>query len=312
MEATPGDIGFLRDAKTSKIVKQAEASRAGAILCPDDFSLPGKSLIHVKNPIAAFSKVLHVIFEERRAHPPKGIHTTAVVSTRAVIGKGVVVGPHCVVEDDVIIQDNVTLLAHVYVGARSKIGSASFLYPQVTIREDISIGNNCILHPGAVIGADGFGYFFSNGQHNKIPQVGTVIIEDDVEIGACATIDRGTTGQTIIKKGSKIDNLVHVAHNVSVGPCSILAAQTGVAGSSKIGAGVILGGQVGVADHITIADGVQAGGQTGINTDILEKSALFGTPAQPVKESLRQSLLLKRLPELFKEIKELKERIKNQ
>jgi UDP-3-O-[3-hydroxymyristoyl] glucosamine N-acyltransferase len=158
-----------------------------------------------------------------------------------------------------------------------------------------------------VIGSDGYGFYFAKGKHNKIPQVGTVIIEDDVEIGSCTTIDRATTGATVIQHGTKIDNLVQIAHNVEVGPHSLLVAQSGVAGSSKLGGGVVLAGQVGVADHVTIGDGAQIGAQSGIKEDVKPGAVMFGSPAQPLQETIKQMLLVKRLPELFKEIKKLKE-----
>jgi UDP-3-O-[3-hydroxymyristoyl] glucosamine N-acyltransferase len=180
------------------------------------------------------------------------------------------------------------------------------VYAQVVIREEIQIGARCIIHPGAVIGADGYGFYFAQGKHNKIPQVGTVIIEDDVEIGASTTIDRATTGATRIGRGTKIDNLVHIAHNVVVGENTLLVAQVGIAGSCTLGKGVVMGGQSGVADHMTIGDGAQIGGQTGVIQDAEPGAVLFGTPAQPIKDAMKQAVLLKRLGDLFADVKKLK------
>ncbi len=209
-------------------------------------------------------------------------------------------------EDDATIEDNVCLKGQNYVGPRSKVGKDTLLYPQVVLREDVFIGQRCILHSGCIIGADGYGFFFENGKHNKIPQIGSVLIGDDVEIGACTTIDRATTGATIIRSGTKIDNLVQVAHNVDIGEHALLAAQVGIAGSTRLGKGVVLGGQVGVADHVNIADRTQVGGGAGVTKDTEPGSVLWGTPAQPLKNQLKEILYVRRLSELFKDLKKNK------
>jgi UDP-3-O-[3-hydroxymyristoyl] glucosamine N-acyltransferase len=303
-EAGPVEVSFLKDLKSAKNSAYLN-SKAGVILAPRELDDRNKTLILVDHPLAAFCVVLRILEKEKRVID-QGIHSTAVIHPTATIGPNVSVGPYCVVEEGARLEENCVLKSHVTIGARSRIGAGTLIYPQVVIREDVTIGAHCILHAGCVVGADGYGFYFFQGRHQKIPQVGAVVIEDDVEIGAGTTIDRATTGQTIIRAGVKIDNLVQIAHNVDIGENSLLVAQVGIAGSSKIGKGVVLAGQVGVGDHIVVGDGTQVGGQSGVNKDTQAGSILFGSPAQPLMEELKQSLLLRKLPELFKDVKNLK------
>jgi UDP-3-O-[3-hydroxymyristoyl] glucosamine N-acyltransferase len=305
-EAKPGDVAFVRDARDAKTSALFKSTKAGAVLVPRGFPAEGRTVIEVDNPIAAFSDILALIAREAEARP-SGVNKSATIDPSAKIGKDARIGAGCVVEKDAVIEDGACLMAQVYVGARSRVGANSILYPQVVLREDVSIGKNCILHPGVVIGADGYGFFYAGGKHNKIPQVGTVIVEDDVEIGANSCVDRAMTGATVVGKGTKIDNLVQVAHNVQVGPHCLLIAQVGIGGSCKIGAGVILAGQAGLADHLTIGDGARVAAQAGVMNDVAPKEDVWGTPSQPAQETLRQVALIRRLPELFKEFKKLKE-----
>ncbi len=311
LEAKKSDASFVRDVKNAAVMKSLETTAAGAVFVPEGVKPNGKTFVEVKNPMAAFAALLNLIAAEKVVKRPAGVHAAAVVAPTAKIGKGAVVGPFCVIEDDVVIGDGAVLISQVYVGPRSKVGAGSLLYPQVALREDVSVGENCILHAGTVIGSDGYGFFYADGKHNKIPQIGTVVVEDDVEMGACCTIDRATTGQTIIKKGTKLDNLVHVAHNVEVGPHALLAAQVGIAGSTKVGKGVVMGGQVGVADHTEVGDGVQIGAQSGVKGDVEPGAIIFGSPSQPIQDTLKQIFLIRRLPELFKDVKALKEKNKD-
>jgi len=304
-EAKGSDASFVRDAKNAAVLKELAATAAGAVIVPEGVPANGKTYIEVKSPVAAFAALLKLIAVEKEIRRPAGVHASTVIAPSAKIGKGVLIGPFCVIEEDAVIGDNAKLIAQVYVGPRSKIGPETLLYPQVTLREDVNIGARCVLHAGVVIGGDGYGFYFADGRHNKIPQVGTVVVEDDVEIGAGSAIDRATTGRTVIKKGTKLDNLVHIAHNVEVGPHALLAAQVGIAGSTKIGKGVAMGGQVGVADHANVGDGVQIGAQSGVKGDVEAGAVLFGSPAQPIQETLRQIFLIRRLPELFKFMKSL-------
>ncbi|MBV9080714.1 MAG: UDP-3-O-(3-hydroxymyristoyl)glucosamine N-acyltransferase [Elusimicrobia bacterium] len=306
-EASPTDISYLKEAKPDTLTL-FKSSRAAAVIVPKGTAADGRTVVEVDNPQAAFAEVLGWIAKAGEVRPD-GIDSTAVIHPSAKLGSRVRIGPMCVVAPDAVIADGACLMAQVYVGARSKIGADTLIYPQVVIREDVSIGRACIIHAGAVLGSDGFGFYFANGGHRKIPQVGSVIIEDEVEIGSCTTIDRATTGSTVIGRGSKIDNLVQIGHNVEIGPLCILVSQVGIAGSSKLGAGVVLAGQVGVADHVKIADGTKVGAQSGLNRDTERGDELFGSPAQPIADTLRQISLLRRLPELFKDVKKLKDKV---
>lgn len=308
LEATDRDVSFLKDEKKAVTMKDFKHTRAAVVLVPWGVRSNGKTLIEVGNPIKAFSVVLTLLADEKKNYVA-GIHPLACVSKSAKIGKNATIGPFCVIEDEAEIGESAQILAQVYIGRRSKIGSESILYPQVVIREDVQIGNRCIVHAGAILGSDGYGFYFENGKHNKIPQIGQVIVEDDVEIGSCTTIDRATTGATIIRKGTKIDNLVQIAHNVDVGAHSLLVAQVGIAGSSTLGRGVVLAGQVGIADHVHIGDGAQVGAQSGIKDDVAPGEVLFGSPAQPLQDAIRQALVMRKLPDLFKDVKKMKEKV---
>lgn len=305
-EANERDLSFVRDAKNPSALQSFHGTRAGAIIVPKGFEAKNKTVIEVDNPVAAFARVLGEVSKETQPRV-SGIHPMASVAKSAKIAPTAAIGPFCVVDEGAEISDGVRLLAQIYVGPRARIGKDSLIYPQVVIREDVKIGQRCIVHGGAVLGSDGFGFYFDQGRHNKIPQVGDVVIEDDVEIGSCTTIDRATTGSTIVRRGAKIDNLVQIAHNVEVGAASILVAQVGIAGSSRLGQGVVLAGQVGVADHVKIGDGAQVGAQSGIKDDIPPKGVFFGSPAQPIVDAMKQMALFRRLPELFKDVKRLKE-----
>lgn len=293
-EACESELSYLKDKNDKKSLQKFQTTKAGCVIVPTGLTHNGKTLIEVDHPMAAFTAVLNKIAQEKNSVKP-GIHPQSVIDPSVKLGKDVSVGPFVVIEAGASIGDRVRLDAQCYIGARSSIGADSHLYPRVTIREDIKVGARCILHSGVVIGADGFGFYFSEGRHNKIPQIGNVVIEDDVEIGAGTTIDRATTGSTRIGRGSKIDNLVQIAHNVEIGDLSLIVAQVGIGGSSKIGKGVILAGQVGVADHISIGDGAQVGAQSGVKDDIEAKQIIWGTPAAPIQEKMREILVIKKL-----------------
>lgn len=293
-DASDSDLSFLRDGIKASGLKKFQSTSAGAVIVPVGVKDNGRTVVQVKNPIAAFSKILAIVEEEGRK-PAAGVHPLAAISPKAKIGRNCEIGPFCIVEEGAQVGDNVRLVGSVYIGTGSNIGKNTLIYPQVVIRENISIGENCIIHAGAVIGSDGFGFYHANGKNTKIPQIGSVLIEDDVEIGSCTTIDRGTIGATIIRKGTKIDNLVQIAHNVEIGSSALIAAQCGVAGSSTIGKGVMMGGQSGVSDHVTVGAGTQVAGKTGVMQNAPPKSILFGVPAQPIKNALKQISLLRRL-----------------
>ncbi|TMQ20003.1 MAG: UDP-3-O-(3-hydroxymyristoyl)glucosamine N-acyltransferase [Candidatus Rokuibacteriota bacterium] len=302
--AGPDQISFLTDRRHHDA---ARTSRAGAFLVPDDVAdLPGPTL-QCPAPQQALIDLLGLF------HPPAaipaGVDRTAVVAGDARIDSTAAVGPLCVVESRAVIGPGVRLHALVHVGPGVDIGEGSVVYPHVSLREGVRIGRRVTIHAGAVLGADGFGFAFDGSAHRKIPQVGGVLIEDDVEIGANTTIDRATFGQTIIRRGTKIDNLVQIGHNVEVGEHSLLVAQVGVSGSSRLGRGVVLAGQVGIADHVTIGDGVIAGAQAGIPSSVAAGEKVLGTPARPLLQAKRIMVAETRLPELLQRVRALEQRL---
>lgn len=308
--AKKGEITFLMNKSYEKYLDRCEASAIIAGKDVDLKKLKDKAFIIVENPGLAYVKVAWLFKKTKKIEP--GISPLAFISEGAVISEGVCILPFVFIGKDVRIGKRSIIHPFVYIGDNASIGEDTILYPNVTIYEDVSIGNRVIIHAGTVIGSDGFGYMWDGTCHRKIPQLGTVIIEDDVEIGANVTIDRASLDKTIIKKGTKIDNLVQIAHNVSIGEHSIIVAQVGIAGSSKIGKNVVLAGQVGVKDHVVIGDGVRAGGQTGITKDVGPGMAISGTPHMEHREWLKQQVLLRKLPELFQRLKTLEEKIQQE
>ncbi len=304
--ASEGDICFISNKKDIVRLKNTKAS---AVIVPEFLENIKISQIVVENPYLAFIKILNIIYSERKSFY-RGIHPTAIIGRNVKLGNNVSIGPYCVIEDNVTIGDSTVLISSIYVGSRVKIGQNVYIYPNVTIYSDVEINNNVVIHSGAVLGSDGFGYIQSvDGSHIKVPQVGKVVIEDDVEIGANVTIDRATITETRICKGTKIDNLVHIAHNVEVGRNVLLLAQVGIAGSSKVGDNTILAGQTGVTDHITIGKNVKAGPRTGIVQDVEDNQVVWGTPPIPFSEQKKISIASRRLPKLLKEFTELKQEI---
>ena len=303
-EAKKGDITFIA---SPAYLKYLAGSDASCLIVRDfvpDLSIPQ---VRVKNPQFAFAKALECFY-------PKPSHATGVsgeafVAGTASIGKDVSIYPLAYVSDGAVIGDGTVLMPGTFIGSRTRIGRHCLLYPNVTIREGVTIGDRVTVHSGTVIGSDGFGYVFEQAEHYKIPQVGGVIIEDDVEIGSNVSVDRATIGNTIIRKGTKIDNLVQIAHNVTIGEKSLIISQVGIAGSSEIGAYVILGGQAGVADHTTIEEGAMIAAQAGLKGEF-KKGIYSGSPAIPHATWLRAQALFSKLPELHKRIKELEEKIK--
>jgi UDP-3-O-[3-hydroxymyristoyl] glucosamine N-acyltransferase len=307
-EAEPGQIAFLAHPRYAPYVG---ITRAHALIVGHDHErAPGEGpvLIRVADPYVGFLQTLH-LFGGQRPRPAPGIHPSAVVDPGAVIGADAFLGPNVVIEAGVRLGDRVALMAGVFVGADALLGDDVTVYPNVVIRDAVTVGNRVIIHPGAVIGADGFGYVKAGGVQLKVPQLGTVTIEDDVEIGANATIDRATTGVTRIGAGVKIDNLVQIAHNVTVGPNSIVCAQVGVSGSTNIGHDVTLGGQAGVGGHLKIGDRSMIGGQAGVTKSVPDDARVSGYPAADHEQALRVQAHTRRLPDLVREIRALTARL---
>jgi UDP-3-O-[3-hydroxymyristoyl] glucosamine N-acyltransferase len=306
-DAQKGEVSFIVGPQYEGLM---ESSRASAVIVPRSLKGPfGKPVIKVDNPSVAFSKLIKLLLPEKASHP-RGIHATAIIAKTAELGKNVAVGPYVIIEDGASIGDNTVIYAFCYIGKKTRIGADCLFYPRVTVREEITVGKRVILHPGVVVGADGFGYDTkADGTHEKIPQLGTVIIEDDVEIGACSTVDRARFAKTVIGRGSKIDNLVQIAHNVTIGPNCVLAAQTGISGSCELGRNCMLGGQVGVADHIKLGDCVMISGQSGITKSFPDNTILFGTPARPIKKARDIVACMGLLPALFKRVRALEAKL---
>jgi UDP-3-O-[3-hydroxymyristoyl] glucosamine N-acyltransferase len=300
-EARPGDLTFLANPKYATAAKKTEAS---AILVGRGVLIEGKTVIQTDNPSLAFSKVIDLV---KDAVPkPFGIHPTAVVAPSAVIGDGVALGPHVVIEENVKIGKNTVICAGTYIGYKASVGENTFIYPNVTIREEVVIGKDVIIHSSTVVGSDGFGYIQINDEHMKVPQLGNVVVEDNVEIGACVTIDRARFDHTRIGKGTKIDNLVQIAHNVQVGENALIIALAGIAGSASIGKNAIIAGQVGVAGHVTVGDRAVVAAQSGITKDVDPGAMMFGTPAEEYTIATRVMGHMKRLPRYAEEIKALR------
>lgn len=298
-----GEITFLSD---RRLTDECAKSRASCVVVRDFIPEMNKPQVIVGNPYYAFAKLLELFYA--RPLNPAGISSMAFVSERAVIGKDVTIYPFAYVSDGAVIGDKTAIHPGAFIGEHTIIGDECLIYPNVAIREKITIGKRVIIHPGSVIGSDGFGYVFEGGRHYKIPQVGGVVIGDDVEIGANVTIDRATTGNTIIGNGTKIDNLAQIAHNVRIGDNSIVVAQVGIGGSTEIGNFVAIGGQVGIADHAIIDDGCMIGAQSGIMGH-LTKGVYSGSPAIPHRDWLKASAIFAKLPELTKKIRELEDKI---
>jgi UDP-3-O-[3-hydroxymyristoyl] glucosamine N-acyltransferase len=304
-EAHEGDITFLANSKYESYLATTHAS---AVIAESERD-SSKPIIKVPNPYLAFLKVMSLFSDGRPQTLQKGIHPTAIVMKGATIGEGASVGAYCFMGEGAAIGARTTLLPLVCILDGAKIGDDCLIYPHVTVRERCLIGNRVILHSGVVIGSDGFGYAKDGGVNRKIPQIGIVQIEDDVEIGANAAIDRATTDVTLIKRGAKIDNLVQIAHNVVVGEDSILAAQVGVSGSTELGRNVVLAGQAGLVGHIHIGDNAMVGAQGGVTKSIPANTRVSGYPAREHGSARKIYALIARLPELFRDFRQLAKRV---
>jgi len=302
--AKPGDLTF---AENEDYFARAEQSAATAIIADERFKSAKKILIRVPNARVAFAKAMALFFPERIY--AAGIHPTAVVAASARVDATAHIGPHCVVGERVTISARSVLQAGDVVGDDSKLAEGVNLFPNVTIYPQTEIGARVRIHAGTVVGSDGFGYVQDRGVHLKVPQIGNVIIGDDVEIGANVTIDRGALGPTVIGKGTKIDNLVQIAHNVEIGEGTLIISQVGISGSTKLGKYVVLAGQVGLAGHLKIGNQVTIAAKSGVMHDIPDGETWMGIPAQPDKQTKRQMIAIQRLPELLRRVAELEKKL---
>jgi len=302
--AGPADLVLAADAAH---FEQLQRSQAGAVLLAEGLPPAGRPAIRTANPQLALARLLRLFHPERDFIA--GIHPSAVVARGAAIGAGACIGPHCVVEAGAVIGAGSVLVAQVYVAPGVRIGSGCLLYPQVSLYQGVEIGDRVILHAGAVLGADGFGYAREGRRQVKIPQVGRVVLEDDVEVGANTCIDRATLEETRIGRGTKIDNLVQIGHNVRVGEDSVIVSQAGVSGSACIGSRVVLAGQVGIVDHVRVGDDAIVGAQAGVPREVPAGGVVLGSPAIPHLEYKRQLVAVAHLPELRKSLQALERRL---
>jgi len=302
-DATATDIAFA----VAPHLDKAAQSVAAAVIIPNTITEFDKPAIRVENPRVAFVSLLKLFTPQIVVEP--GVHGTAVIGKNVSIGENASIMAYAVLADNVKIGDNTIVYPHSYIGHKATVGRDSLVYPNVTIATDCHIGNSVIIHSGAVIGSDGFGFITVGGRHEKVPQVGNVLIEDDVEIGANVAIDRATTGSTIVKRGTKIDNLVHLAHNVVIGENCFLVAQTGIAGSVTVGNNVTFAGQSGCAGHLTIGDNCVFAARSAPIGDVPAGSFYAGFPARPHKEWLRAKASAHKIPDLVKKVRDLEKRL---
>ena len=306
-EGVPGAISFLSNPKYTPYIYETNSS---IVLVNKDFEPEHEikaTLIKVDNAYESLAKLLN-LYEQSKPRRT-GISSLAYVAESAKIGENVYIAPFACVEDNAVVGDNTSIHPHVTIGSGAKVGNNCILYAGATIYHDCRIGNNCILHAGSVIGADGFGFAPSTQGYEKIPQIGIVILEDDVEIGANTCIDRATMGATIIHRDVKLDNLVQIAHNDEIGSHTVMAAQTGVAGSTKVGEWCMFGGQVGIAGHIQIGNKVNLGAQSGVPGSIKDNQQLMGTPPMGLKPFFKSQAVFRKLPDMYKEINELRKEL---
>jgi UDP-3-O-[3-hydroxymyristoyl] glucosamine N-acyltransferase len=308
-EAGPEALSFIA---SEAFAAQFAETRAGGVIVKKKLRLPpappGTAALLVDDADLAVAKVLE-LFAPPVPRPPAGVDPAARVAPTATLGAGVAAGPHVFVGDGARVGARTVLHPGVYLGDDTVVGEDCQLFPNVVVRERVTLGNRVIIHAGSVLGTDGFGYRWDGTKHAKVPQIGSIVVEDDVEIGSCVCVDRAKFGATRIGRGTKIDNLVQIAHNVQIGPHCIIVAHAGLAGTAKLGAGVVLGGQVAVRDHVTIGDGAMVAATSAVAEDVPPKAVVSGTPALPHRQSLREQAALRRLPDLVVQVRKLQEEI---
>lgn len=314
-EGKKGTLAFLANTKYEKYLYTTQAS---IVLINKSLKLNQKvntTLIRVDDAYQSFASLLTLY--QNSLPQKKGIDSNSFISESAEVGENCYIGGFAFIEENAVIGENVKIYPQVYIGDNVKVDDNTILYPGVKIYKDCTVGKNCIIHAGTVIGSDGFGFAPGEGTYQKIPQIGNVIIEDDVEIGSNVSIDRATIGSTLIHKGTKIDNLIQIAHNVEIGENSVIIAQSGIAGSTKLGKNVVVAAQAGLVGHITIADNVKIGAQAGVTNHIKNEGAIvLGAPATDFREAKKSLIIMRKLPELYekiiafeKDIEELKKKI---
>ncbi len=306
-DANAGDLAFLAN---KKYFGYLATTRATAVIVPPEISSAHTALLVHPQPYYAYALAVRLFYPDD-GYYREGMHTSSLVGENCHIRPSAHIGANVVIEDDVTIGENSRILPNCFVGRNSSIGRDCLIYPNVVIREKSEIGNEVIIHSGTTIGSDGFGYAAKDGVHHKIPQVGRVVIEDNVEIGANCALDRAAMGETRIGRGTKIDNLVQIAHNVKTGENCIIISQVGVSGSTKLGNNVILAGQVGLVGHIQIGDNVIVAAQSGVKDSLQENKTYLGSPAHEIMHQKRIEAIINKLPEYIKRIRELEKKLEN-
>jgi len=311
-DGNEGAVSFIGNPHYERYLLTTHAS---AVIVSEYLSLPNTGEVHLpaliraKSPYEAFAKALE-IFSERRVLLKEGISPMASIDPSATIGARAAVGPHATVAEHAVIGDDAKIFPGAYIGPYAKVGNRSAIHPNAVVYHDVVIGSDAVIGAGSVIGFDGFGYVpMGDGSYKKIPQVGTVIIEDGVEIGANTTVDRATVAETRIKRGAKLDNLIQIAHNVEIGENTVIAAQAGISGSTKLGPQNIIAGQVGIVGHIETAPHVIVGAQSGVSKSLLKSGTYFGSPAKNHRDALKLEGVLRSLPELAERVKKLEEQV---
>ncbi len=310
-DAPPGSLTFLHNLKYAPFLYEC---RAAAVLAPTDFKPErpvNATLIRVAEPYMAFYVLLKQFHDEKL--PAPGISEHAVVHPSVEIGKNVYIGPYAVVESGAVLSDGVKIYPFVYIGSNVFIGQDSIVHPHAVVHCDTQIGRRCAIYSGAVVGGDGFGFVPQDGTQSyvKVPQVGNVVLEDEVEVGANTCIDRAMLGSTLVRRGVKLDNLIQIGHNVEIGENTAMAAMAGVSGSAKIGKNCMIGGQAGIIGHLSLADGTKLGAQTGVTKSLTEPGAAYrGSPAYPLRKQLEMEALQRKLPEMYKKLQTLEARIR--
>ena len=304
-EAIEGDITFVANPKYLPLLKK---TRASAVITSREVKNAPKPIVRTENPSLAFAKIASLA-NLQTVKRLQGIHPTVILGKGVSLGKDVAIGAYTVIEDEVCIGNKTVIYAGCYVGNLSKIGEDTIIYPHVSIRENVTIGNRVVIHSGTVIGSEGFGFLTLEGKHQRIPQVGVVVIEDDVDIGSNVAIDRARFDKTFIGRGTKIDNLVHLAHNVVIGENSLIIAQVGISGSTTIGKNVTLAGQAGLVGHIHVGDGVVVAAQAGVTKSVPAHTTVSGYPARPHNIAKRVNACVQNLPKLYDTVAQLKKKI---
>ncbi len=304
-EAGPGEMAFLLSESSARLLA---GSRASCVVVPPGLRRAEGASISVKDPYSALLKAVE-LFLPAEIEIPLGVDPRTVVGEKVSLGEDVRIGPLVYIGEGAEIGARTVIHPQVYVGSEAKIGEDSLIYPQVIVRERVVIGSKVVIHPGAVIGSDGFGYESRGVTRRKIPQLGRVVLEDEVEVGANVTVDRATFGTTRIGRGTKVDNLVHIGHNVVIGENCMVVAQVGIGGSAKVGEGVVLAGQAGLADHIEVGDGVKVGAKAGVIKSVPPNTVVSGFPARPHSRQLRAWAAAQKLPEVMRRVKKLEEKL---